>query len=149
MARAGTGALLESINRHFDALEAALQARDARERIARVEQVEASTPRAAELGRPVGRELLAVEIQANTYQRLAKVALGLAQRQREKGSLPAALAALEGLPTDPGSGGAFVYAPDGQRFRLYGVGGDGRDDGGDSGKDVVVIGQAPPRLPAP
>jgi len=63
--------------------------------------------------------------------------------------LPASLAELGELPKDPGSGGAFSYALGGRQFRLHGVGGDGRDDGGDSGKDVLVIAQAPPVLSSP
>jgi hypothetical protein len=145
LARIGTGAKLEAINQQFEALDVAMQGQDPKQRIARVDQV---APTIVPLG-AVGRNLLGVEIQAVSYQRLASIAIALAKRQREKGSLPAALAELGDLPKDPGGGGAFSYAPDGPQFRLHGVGGDGRDDGGDSGKDVVLIAQAPPRLPAP
>src|SRR5439155_24851876 len=126
-------------------VDVAMQGPDPKQRIARVDQV---APTVGPLG-AVGRSLLGTEIQAVSSQRLAAVALALAKWQREKGSLPASLAELGQLPHDPGSGGAFSYAPDGQQFRLYGVGGDGRDDGGASGKDVVVIAQAVPRLPTP
>jgi hypothetical protein len=145
MARVGTGPKLEAINQQFDAVDVAMQAADPKQRIARVDQ--AVLP-AAKLG-VVGRSLLGVEVQAVSYQRLASLAVALAKWQREKGSLPAALAELGPLPSDPGRGGSFAYAPSGQQFRLYGVGGDGRDDGGDAGKDVVVTGQASPRLSSP
>ena len=89
-------------------------------------------------------------------QRLATLAVALAKRQRDNGSLPASLADLGALPNDrpmilrkiPAAVAPFAYAP-GPQFRLYGVGGDGHDDGGDAGKDVVVIAREPPRLPAP
>ena len=127
LARIGTGATLEGINEQFDAIDVALQVADPKLRIARVDQV---APTVAPLGE-VGRTLLGVEIQGVSYQRLAAIVLALAKRQREKGSAPASLAELGELPRDPGSGGAFSYTPDGQQFRLHGVGGDGRDDGGD------------------
>jgi hypothetical protein len=145
LARIGTAAKLEAINQPFDAIDVALQGADARQRIARVDQAAATI---APIG-ALGRSLLSVEIQAVSSQRLASIALALAKRQRDKGRLPASLDELGDLPKDPGSGGAFHYAPDDRRFRLYGVGGDGRDDGGDSGKDVVVIAHEPPRLPTP
>jgi hypothetical protein len=145
LARIGTGAKLEAINQQFDGLDVAMQGQDPKQRLGRF------APGAASLGPlgGLGRDLLGVEIKAVSSQRLASIALALAKRQREKGSLPPSLAELGDLPKDPGSGGAFSYAPDGQQFRLHGVGGDGRDDGGDSGKDEVVIAQAPPRLPSP
>ena len=52
-------------------------------------------------------------------------------------------------PKDPGSGGAFIYTVDGGRYRLYGVGGDGRDDHGAPEHDVVVDAREPPRFAAP
>jgi hypothetical protein len=145
LARIGTGAKLEAINQQFDSLDVAMQAKDPKQRLARLDP---AAPSLGPLG-GLGRDLLAVEIAAVSCQRLASIAVALAKRQRESGRLPATLGELGELPRDPGSGGAFSYAPDGPRFRLHGVGGDGRDDGGDSGKDVVVIAQAPPRLPAP
>jgi hypothetical protein len=144
LARVGAGAQLEAINQRFDSVDVAMQAQDPSQRIARVDAVAASL---GPLG-AVARSLLGVEVQAVSYQRLASIAVAVAKQQREKGRLPAALADLGALPKDPGSGGAFSYTADGPRFRLHGVGGDGHDDGGDSGKDVVVIAQAPPRLPA-
>jgi hypothetical protein len=145
LARVGTGAKLEALNQQFDSLDVAMQGQDPKQRLARFAP---GAPSVVPLG-GLGRDLLAVEIQAVSSQRLAAIAIALAKRQRDKGSLPASLTELGDLPKDPGSGGAFSYAPDGQQFRLYGVGGDGRDDGGDSGKDVVVIAQAAPRLPTP
>ena len=152
VARPGTGAKLEAINQQFDAIEIAMQGPDPKQRIARVDQV---VPTAGPLG-VAGRSTLAVEILGVSAQRLATLAVALAKRQRDNGSLPASLADLGALPNDrsnnlgkdPGSGGPFAYAP-GPQFRLYGVGGDGHDDGGDAGKDVVVIAREPPRLPAP
>lgn len=152
VARPGTGAKLEAINQQFDAIEVAMQGPEPKQRLARVDQV---APTAGQLG-IVGRSTLAVEIQGVSAQRLATLAVALAKRQRDDGTLPASLADLGALPNDrsnnltkdPGNGGPFAYAP-GPQFRLYGVGGDGHDDGGDAGKDVVVIAREPPRLPAP
>ena len=149
VARPGTGAKLEAINQQFDAIEVAMQGPDPKQRIARVDQAAPATGR---LGM-TGRSLLGVEIEGVTAQRLAAIAVALAKLRREKGSLPASLGELGATPDnrakDPGSGGPFAYAPSGQQFRLHGVGGDGRDDGGDPGKDVVVIAREPPRPPAP
>jgi hypothetical protein len=157
VARPGTGAMLEAINQQFDAVEIAMQGPDPTQRIARVEQ---AAPAAGQLG-VLGRSVLAVEIDGVSAHRLAALAVALAKVRREKGSAPASLTELgpppdgpskdfaKNLVTDPGSGGPFAYAPAGQEIRLRGVGGDGRDDGGDSGKDVVVIAREPPRPPAP
>jgi len=76
LARIGTGAKLEAINQPFDSLDVAMQGPDPKQRIARVDQI---APSAGALG-AVGRNLLAVEIQAVSFQRLASVALALAKR---------------------------------------------------------------------
>jgi hypothetical protein len=149
VARPGTAAKLEAINQQLDAIDVAMQGPDPKQRIARVEQAATA---AGQLG-AIGRSLLGTEIEGVSAQRLAAIAVGLATLQRAKGSLPATLAEIGSLSgnrgTDPGSGGAFAYAPSGQQFRLHGVGADGRDDGGDSAKDVVVIAREPPSPPAP
>ena len=142
MARVGTAAILEAINQQFDALDVAMQAADPKQRIAQVDQ---AAPAAGPVG-VVGRAMLGVEIQAVSSMRLASIAIALARRQRDGGKLPASLAELGDLPKDPGSGVAFNYAPGGSRFRLYGVGGDGHDDGGDPDKDGRRRAQEPPRL---
>lgn len=158
----GTGALLESVNRSYDAFEAVLQIGDPQERRARFEKLAAAAGERAGPKVPVGgqwaeppsvaelsRGLLTAEVEAVSYQRLASVALAVAQRRRETGKLPASLAELGDLPKDPGSGGGFGYAPGPRQFRLHATGIDGRDDGGDPAKDLVGVSAAPPRHPAP
>jgi len=134
MAPVGTTARLEAINRQFDALDAALQVADPKQRLARMDQASAA---AGEAGGPA-RGALAGELAATTYQRLAVVALAVEKRRRETGKLPAGLVELGELPRDPASGASFSYAPNGETFRLYGAGADGRDDGGAGDKDIVV-----------
>jgi len=145
VARPGTAAKLEAINQQFDAIDVAMQGPDPKQRLARLDQ---AAPAAGQLG-VIGRSLLGTEIDGVSAQRLAAIAVGLATLQRAKGSLPATLTELGPRAKDPGSGDTFAYAPSGQQFRLHGVGGDGRDDGGDSAKDVVVIAREPPSPPAP
>jgi hypothetical protein len=140
LAPPGTGARLVEINRQFDALETALQIAEPKQRIARVEQAAAGE---------AARRLLTDEIRARSCQHLAAIALALAKRGRETGKPAASLAELGALPNDPGSGQPFAYAPNPGGFRLFGVGGDGRADGGDAAKDVVALSAAPGRLPAP
>ena len=70
--------------------------------------------------------------------RVARVVLRLESYREARGALPAALMELTpdflaALPEDPFSGAPLVYARDGERFTLYGVGPDGVDDGGLSG----------------
>jgi len=143
--RIGTTAKLVAINQAFDDVDVAFQAADPKQRIARVDQLAPAT--AARIG-ITGAAVLGVEIQAVSCQRLASLAIALARRQRDGGKLPASLAELGGIPKDPGSGGSFVYKPDGRRFLVYGVGGNGRDDGGDAATDVVASAQEPPSLTA-
>ncbi|HEY7371232.1 MAG TPA: hypothetical protein VIF57_03570 [Polyangia bacterium] len=145
LAPPGTGARLVELNRQFDALEAALQIAEPKQRLARVDQAAAG----ATAGEEAARRLLTDEIRARSYQQLAAIALALAKHNRETGKPAASLAELGALPSDPGSGQAFAYAPDARRLRLFGVGGDGRADGGDPQHDVVALGVAPARLPAP
>ena len=139
----GTTAKLTAINQAFDEIDVALQTADPRQRIARVDQLAAAM--VAQTG-IAGGAVLGVEIQAVSYQRLASLAVTLARHQRDGGKLPASLAELGEPLKDPGSGAAFAYKPDGTTFRLHGVGADGRDDGADSARDVVVSAQEPPRL---
>jgi hypothetical protein len=146
LARIGTTAKLEAINQDFDAIDVALQTPDPKQRIARVEQ---AAPTMAAAAGGTARSLLAVELQAVSYHRLASLAVTLARRQRDGGKLPASLAELHDAPKDPASAAPFNYALDGPRYRLYGLGGDGRDDHGDPERDVVVDAQEPPRLAPP
>jgi hypothetical protein len=146
LARVGTAAKLEAINQEFDAIDVALQTPDPAQRIARVEQ--ALPPTAAQVG-GTARGVLGVEIQAVSYQRLAFLAVALARRQRDGGKLPGSLAELPSPPKDPGSGRAFIYSVDGARYRLYGVGADGRDDHGAPERDVVVDVREPTPFAAP
>lgn len=148
LARIGTTAKLEAINQEFDTIDVALQTPDPKQRIARVEQAAPASTMAAAAG-GTARSMLAVELQAVSYHRLASLAVTLARRQRDGGNLPASLAELHDAPKDPGSGAPFNYAVDGGRFRLYGVGGDGRDDHGDPERDVVVDAKEPPHLASP
>jgi hypothetical protein len=139
-ARIGATAKLEAINRDFDAVDAALQTPDPKERIARVDQAAARIGGAA-------RGMLGTEIQAASYRRLASLAVAVARRKRDGGRLPASLAELPEAPKDPGSGGSFSYIPAAAgRFRLYGVGADGNDDHGDPTQDAVADATAPPVL---
>jgi hypothetical protein len=142
MARVGTAANLEAINQQFDALDVAMQAADPKQRIAQVDQAAGV---AGQIG-VVGRSMLGAEIQGVSCHRLASIAIALARRQRDTGKLPASLAELGNMSKDPGSGADFRYTPGGSQFRLYGVGADGHDDGGDPGKDVVLMVQEPPPL---
>jgi len=145
LAPPGTGARLGEINLRFDALEAALQIADPKQRIARVDQAAPAAPAAGD----TARGLLTDEVRARSYQRLASIAVALAKHRRETGQAAAALAELGELPADPGSGAPFGYAHDARGFRLVGVGGDGRADGGDPAKDVVAVGGSPGRLARP
>jgi hypothetical protein len=135
LARAGTTATLEQINRELDAFDAGLQGGSGTQRIARIEQATAAGGLAS---RGLALRTLAVELRAVSSQRLASLAVALARRQRDTGRLPASLAELPDAPADPGSGGPFHYAVEGGGFRLYGVGGDGLDNAGDPDNDVVA-----------
>jgi hypothetical protein len=146
MARLGARAILEAINERFDAVDVALQSPDPKQRIARVDQVAATS--AAQVG-PVARNMLAIEIDAVSRHRLAALAVALARRLRDGGKLPASLGELADAPRDPGSGASFSYAVAAPGFRLHGVGGDGRDDGGDPARDVVAEVTETPRLAPP
>jgi hypothetical protein len=80
----------------------------------------------------------------------------LANRSLAAGSVAAALAIIElsrkkevpgrmedlstPLPKDPVTGRDFVYQKLGDGFRLYAIGPDGRDDGGDEKLDVLILG---------
>jgi hypothetical protein len=141
MARVGTAARLEEINGQFDAVDVAMQLADPKQRIA---QIDKAGSVAGQTG--MGQALVEDEIAAGSSLKLASIAIALARRQRDGGKLPASLAELGTVSKDPGSGADFKYAPAGSQFRLYGVGADGHDDGGDPGKDVVLIAQEPPRL---
>jgi hypothetical protein len=146
VARIGTAATLEQINREFDAFEAALQGSVGKQRIMRIEQ---AVPIGGVAARGVALRTLAVELRAVSYQRMASLAVALARRQRDTGQLPASLAELRDVPLDPGSGGPFHYAIERGGFRLSGVGGDGLDNGGDPENDVVAAALPPPQAAAP
>jgi hypothetical protein len=67
---------------------------------------------------------------------LARWALALHVYQAQTGRYPDSLQEAErvaggSLPEDPFSGRALIYRPQGQGYRLYSIGGNGRDDGGE------------------
>jgi hypothetical protein len=146
LARIGTAATLEQINREFDAFDAALQAGDGKQRIMRIEQ---AAPVGGVAARGVALRTLAVELRAVSNQRMAVLAVALARRQRDAGQLPASVAELHDAPVDPGTGGPFHYVAERGGFRLYGVGGDGLDNGGDPENDVVAAAVPPPQTAVP
>jgi hypothetical protein len=146
LARIGTAAKLTAINQEFDAIDVALQTPDPKQRIARVEQ---ALPPGAAPGAGSARRMLAVEIQAVSYHRLAALAVALARRQRDSGKLPASLTELPSSTKDPGSGRPFNYVVEGGGFRIYGVGGDGNDDHGDPMRDAVAAAKEPPHAASP
>jgi len=143
-APAGTAARLAQINAQFDALDAALQIADPKQRIARFRQAVAPGAPSDPIARVLDDEVAAV-----ADRRLALIALALAARRKQAGGWPATLAELGDLPKDPATGEAFRYLPAGPGFRVYGVGPDGRDDGGDPAKDEVAIAAEPPRVAPP
>jgi len=64
---------------------------------------------------------------------VARVGLALEAHRVTKGTYPARLADVPGigeLARDPCSGGELIYRPDAGGCRIWGVGADGRDDGG-------------------
>lgn len=74
---------------------------------------------------------------------LMAVGLRLEQYQAETGRVPDSLDAVahhfDGhLPVDPFTGEAFRYVPGGDGFRLYSVGSNLEDDGGEDGSWDVV-----------
>ena|SRR5262252_3659375 len=157
-ANAGVARVLMMLNEQFDALDAALQFKDPRRRRARVEQVwlaatfHGEDESQAELRGAVveaGRPMLGTEIGAMSSQRLTSIALALVAWRRQKGAFPASLAELGATPKDPGSGEPFIYKPGERQFTLYGIGDDGRDEGGAPGNDVAVTAELPPSLPTP
>jgi hypothetical protein len=108
----------------------------------------------------ISRMMPAVDLVINAADRVQQtfdtvaVAYAVAWYQRANGRYPDSLAKLtptylKAVPGDLFSGKELVYKPEGNGFRLYGVGVNGRDDGGrgpDSqppGDDIVV------RIPLP
>jgi hypothetical protein len=78
-----------------------------------------------------------------TRERLAKTALRLVERRVDSGSLPTDLTNLGSEAIDPFSGKPFLFVRRTRGFKLYSVGGNGRDDGGVKGEkttdgDLVV-----------
>lgn len=82
-------------------------------------------------------------VRAHTLQQLTVSAVAIKRWTLAHGTVPAGLEALQPdflaeIPVDPANGAPFRYLKEGEgRFVLYGCGGDGRDDGGDGGKDIV------------
>jgi hypothetical protein len=80
--------------------------------------------------------LLTVDLYHISQQRLdlVRVGLALAAFKAEKGAYPETLDAIAGdvkpMPIDRFSGGPLKYARRGDGFILYGVGQNGRDEGG-------------------
>ena len=137
-------AKLEAINQQFDAIDVAMQ-------VAGSEAADRARRSGRAGGRPAGRR----RSQHCSASRSRACRRSGSRRSRSRwrggsataGSCRASLRrARRRCSKDPGSGAAFNYAPGGSQFRLYGVGGDGHDDGGDPGKDVVADAQEPPRL---
>ena len=70
-----------------------------------------------------------------THVRCAQLALAVERFRQEQRQLPGNLSDLvptylAAVPLDPFSGGAIIYRTDGDRVLLYGLGRDGKDDGG-------------------
>ena len=93
------------------------------------------------------RPLLHYAIRHAMQRRLAVVALALAAHKAERGSYPAALAALrpaylKAVPSDLFSEKPLRYSRVGEGFLLYSVGENMADDGGKDraagGDDIVV-----------
>ncbi len=100
---------------------------------------------------PLAREAAASLVHAPAYYPRE-----LVNRSLAAGSVAAALAILElsrkkevperledlstPLPKDPVSGRDFCYQRLGDGFRLYAIGPDGKDDGGDEKADVLILG---------
>lgn len=80
------------------------------------------------------------------WARMARLAVALERCWRDQGAWPGTLDALapgylaEPL-VDPFSGAPFIYRPDEDRYWLYSVGENGKDDGGDAelDKDLVML----------
>lgn len=84
---------------------------------------------------PVFRTLEKFETEAAARLSLARICFALAAWRTANGVYPRQLGALvpeflDRLPTDPFSGGAFVYQQGLDDFKLYSLGPNGRDDGG-------------------
>lgn len=85
---------------------------------------------------------------------MARMALGLERRRAETGSYPSSLAELpppprDGpWPADPFSGIRYRYERAGEGFRLWSVGADQEDQGGDAERDIVLRVKAPEAGPA-
>lgn len=90
------------------------------------------------------RSYVAFKILADARLDLLRIAVALAERKAERGSYPDALDELVGerlgeVPLDPFSGRPLVYRREGEGYLLYSIGANGRDDGGDDERDVVVL----------
>ncbi|MGI8922842.1 MAG: hypothetical protein ACR2HJ_02180 [Fimbriimonadales bacterium] len=73
-----------------------------------------------------------------TEMRLLALDAALLAASRQEGKAPADLLKFpKWLRTDPYSGRDFVYVPQGGTYKLYGVGPDGKEDGGDS-SDITI-----------
>jgi hypothetical protein len=85
---------------------------------------------------------------------LGQVALALSAFRAEHGAYPASLAELSPaylrvVPIDAFADRPLIYASHGERYTLYSVGPDTKDDGGKSGAGDDVIASHSPTAPRP
>ena len=100
----------------------------------------------AEMFLPLAVGVVEAEKNFLSRQQLTQLCGVLAIYRAENGVYPIKLAELvpkylSEFPLDPASGQSFVYRQTEQSYELYGVGRNGKDDGGDSietGDDVVA-----------
>jgi hypothetical protein len=102
---------------------------------------------------PAVKQALTAQDQSFTRTQMVQVMLALAEYQVREGEFPKTLAALSPkyLPTVPDdlmAGKPFHYTSDGGTYRLYSVGRNGQDDGGQmgtpQGADDVLMAYPPP-----
>lgn len=88
--------------------------------------------------------LLDISDAAITKTRLLAINAWALSRSKSTGQAPANLDGFKPIvKTDPFSGQAFIYSASGSDFKVYSVGEDGKDDGGDAdgtstGQDIVL-----------
>jgi hypothetical protein len=86
-----------------------------------------------------GEAYLSQKAQFESQIRLLAIDAMILPEVRKSGNAPATLPSMpKWLRTDPYSGGDFVYEAEGPNYKLYGVGPDGRDDGGGA-EDIGIL----------